>query len=157
VSRLPAKPRNSLFVSSCTRRTVIVGLGASALGACSPSLDLPELDDVTTGSIPIRPRIGVDSHITTPDVMYASFTDDGFVLQAIPYDKVPRDYRRQIVVDPTGERSSSSLPNVTSITSWPAARRSVTALASAATVSAGPAAPTSSMARNGRCGRPLPR
>jgi lipoprotein-anchoring transpeptidase ErfK/SrfK len=35
--------------------------------------------------------------------MYASVQDGPFVLPAIPYEKVPREYRRQIVQDPTGE------------------------------------------------------
>ena len=36
--------------------------------------------------------------------MYASFTDNGFVLPAIPFQKVDSKWRRQIVVDPTGEK-----------------------------------------------------
>jgi lipoprotein-anchoring transpeptidase ErfK/SrfK len=36
--------------------------------------------------------------------MYASFVDEGFTLPAVPYRKVPKEYRRQIVIDPTGEQ-----------------------------------------------------
>ncbi len=60
-----------------------------------------EVDDYTTGSI--RPRISVDSQVTTPELMYASFSDGGFVLPEVPYKKVEAQWRRQIVVDPTGE------------------------------------------------------
>jgi lipoprotein-anchoring transpeptidase ErfK/SrfK len=114
VSPFSASPFNRLLGCSFTRRTVLTGLGAAALSACSPSIDMPalELDDFTTGAIPTRPQIGIDNHVTSPDVMYASFTDEGFVLPAIPYDKVPRDYRRQIVVDPTGEQPGTIVVNL---------------------------------------------
>ncbi|MER8711668.1 L,D-transpeptidase [Mesorhizobium sp. M1295] len=93
-----------------SRRTVLSGAGALALlgvAGCSQTLDLPslQLDDVTTGSIrPVRPRISVDKNITSPDVMYASLTDGGFNVPEVPYLKVKPEFRRQIVVDPTGEQ-----------------------------------------------------
>ncbi|MER9416967.1 L,D-transpeptidase [Mesorhizobium sp. M0306] len=93
-----------------SRRTVLSGAGALALlgvASCSQTLDLPslQLDDVTTGSIrPIRPSISVDKNITSPDVMYASLTDGGFNVPEVPYLKVKSEFRRQIVVDPTGEQ-----------------------------------------------------
>ncbi|TIT17857.1 MAG: L,D-transpeptidase [Mesorhizobium sp.] len=93
-----------------SRRTVLSGGGALALlgvAGCSQTLDLPslQLDDVTTGSIrPIRPSISVDKNITSPDVMYASLTDGGFNVPQVPYLKVKPEFRRQIVVDPTGEQ-----------------------------------------------------
>jgi len=86
-------------------------MGAAALaglGGCSQTIDMPSLglDGVTTGSIradrPV-PAISVDSHVTSPDVMYASLTDGGFVVPAVPYQKVKPQFRRQIVVNPTGE------------------------------------------------------
>jgi lipoprotein-anchoring transpeptidase ErfK/SrfK len=90
-----------------SRRTVLLGiasLSASALAGCSSTLEMPELmvDDYTTGAI--RPRISVDPNITSPDLMYAAYQDGPFGLPEIPYDKVPAQYRRQIVVDPTGEQ-----------------------------------------------------
>ncbi|MER8518982.1 L,D-transpeptidase [Mesorhizobium sp. M0145] len=93
-----------------SRRAVLSGAGALALlgvAGCSQTLDLPslQLDDVTTGSIrPIRPSISVDKNITSPDVMYASLTDGGFNVPEVPYLKVKPEFRRQIVVDPTGEQ-----------------------------------------------------
>ncbi|MER8948167.1 MULTISPECIES: L,D-transpeptidase [unclassified Mesorhizobium] len=93
-----------------SRRTALSGAGALALlgiAGCSQTLDLPslQLDDVTTGSIrPIRPSISVDKNITSPDVMYASLTDGGFNVPEVPYLKVKPEFRRQIVVDPTGEQ-----------------------------------------------------
>ncbi len=98
-----------LPVNPVSRRGVLAGLGAAVLlgaGGCSRTIDMPALglDDMTTGSIrPVRPAISVDRHITTPEVMYASLTDGGFVVPAVPYQKVKSEFRRQIVVDPTGE------------------------------------------------------
>ena len=95
-----------------SRRTILGGMGAAALlglAGCSRSVDMPGmmgLDNITTGSIradrPVPP-ISVDSHITSPDVMYAGLTDGGFAVPAVPYQKVKSEFRRQIVVDPTGE------------------------------------------------------
>lgn len=93
-----------------SRRTVLTGAGAMALlgvAGCSQTLDLPSLqpDDVTTGSItPMRPSISVDKNITSPDVMYAALNDGGFNVPKVPYLKVKPEFRRQIVVDPTGEQ-----------------------------------------------------
>ena len=94
-----------------SRRAMLSGAGAMALlgiAGCSTTdtLDLPQLqlDDTTTGSVhPMRPAISVDKNITGPDVMYASLTDGGFQVPAVPYQKVKPEFRRQIVVDKTGE------------------------------------------------------
>ncbi|MET3578685.1 lipoprotein-anchoring transpeptidase ErfK/SrfK [Mesorhizobium robiniae] len=93
-----------------SRRAVLSGAGALALlgvAGCSQTLNLPslQLDGVTTGAItPVRPSISVDKNITSPGVMYASVTDGGFTLPEVPYLKVKPEFRRQIVVDPTGEQ-----------------------------------------------------
>jgi lipoprotein-anchoring transpeptidase ErfK/SrfK len=89
-----------------SRRAALIGLGSALLGTagCSPTMDLAsvQVDDFTTGSI--RPRISVDKQVTSPELMYASFTDSGFTLPEVPFAKVNPKFRRQIVVDPTGER-----------------------------------------------------
>src|SRR5207244_4255412 len=94
-----------------SRRAMLSGMGAMALlgiAGCSTTetLDLPQLqlDDTTTGSVhPMRPAISVDKNITGPDVMYDSLTDGGFQVPAVPWQKVKPEFRRQIVVDKTGE------------------------------------------------------
>ncbi|RAR99655.1 L,D-transpeptidase [Ensifer adhaerens] len=97
-----------------TRRALLSNLGVmTLLGAsgCSQSLELPSLepssrmstagvDYMSTGAIP---PISVDSNITDNSTMYASLTDNGFVIPAIPFQKVKPQFRRQIVRDPTGE------------------------------------------------------
>ncbi|KQZ94347.1 hypothetical protein ASD64_03085 [Mesorhizobium sp. Root157] len=90
------------------RRAVLRGIGATALLAASgcTSMEFPalELDSTTTGSIrSLRPAISVDKQITSPEVMYAGLTDGGFAVPEVPYLKVDPKFRRQIVVDPTGE------------------------------------------------------
>ena len=93
-----------------SRRMILSGSGALALlgvTGCSRTLDLSalQIDDVTTGSLrPMRPSISIDKNITGPDVMYASLTDGGFIVPEVPYSKVKPEFRRQIVVDPTGEQ-----------------------------------------------------
>jgi len=94
-----------------SRRAVLSGAGAMALlglAGCSTTdtLDLPQmqLDNTVTGSVPpMRPAISVDKNITGPDVMYASLTDGGFQVPEVPWQKVKPQFRRQIVVDKTGE------------------------------------------------------
>jgi lipoprotein-anchoring transpeptidase ErfK/SrfK len=87
-----------------SRRQLLAGIGAIAgVAGCSRSIDLGELqlDTTTTGAI--RPQISVDPAVTNPELMYASFTDEGFQLPEVPFEKVDQKFRRQIVVDPTGE------------------------------------------------------
>ncbi|MBK5570775.1 L,D-transpeptidase [Ensifer sp. SSB1] len=100
-----------------SRRSVLSGLGVMTLigaSGCSQALELPSLeplepsarlspagvDNMSTGAIP---PISVDSNITDNGTMYASTIDNGFVIPAIPYQKVKPEFRRQIVIDPTGE------------------------------------------------------
>lgn len=68
------------------------------------------VDTRPTGAI--RPQISVDRNITNPKIMYASFNDGDFTLPAIPYEKVKPQWRRQIVVDPTGERPGTIIVRV---------------------------------------------
>lgn len=56
---------------------------------------------MSTGGI--RPRISVDHNVTDAKTMYAGFVDNGFAIPTIPVEKVKPQWRRQIVVDPTGE------------------------------------------------------
>ncbi len=84
-----------------SRRGFLLGAGAVSLAGCSQTLEMPTLDLAPTGSI--RPKISVDKAITDPEIMYAGLTEGPYVLPAVPYDKVPRQFQRQIVQDPTGE------------------------------------------------------
>lgn len=102
-----SKPSPQEASEPVSRRTALLGLGSLALmasaGCTERTLDISayQVDDMTTGSI--RPKISVDRQVTSPELMYASFTDEGFVLPEIPYQKLDQKWRRQVVVDPTGE------------------------------------------------------
>lgn len=86
-----------------TRRAALLGLGATALTAGCSTTEMPtfELDDMSTGSI--RPQISIDAAVTKPELMYASLTDEGFQVPEVPFKKIDPQWRRQVVVDPTGE------------------------------------------------------
>lgn len=94
-----------------SRRRFLLGAGAVLLtgtAGCTQTMDMSafqmNIDPMSTGGIsPMRPQISVDKAITTPDVMYASVTEGPYALPAIPYEKVPKQFRRQIVPDPTGQ------------------------------------------------------
>ncbi|HTV70144.1 MAG TPA: L,D-transpeptidase [Rhizobiaceae bacterium] len=88
-----------------SRRQLLVGTAAIGVAGCSETVSMPALglDTMATGSVPIRPKISVDSAVTTPDAMYAALSDLGHQVPAVPYDKVDKRYRRQIVVNETGE------------------------------------------------------
>lgn len=82
-----------------TRRSLFIGLGASSLTGCSKIMSLPYLDDLTTGSILPRFSAASDGDAS----MYAARNDEGFLLPAIPYQKIPGRFRRRRVLDPTGQ------------------------------------------------------
>lgn len=95
-----------------SRRTALLGIGSSLFAAgCSTDRavtynfdDLGRdvgIDTRSTGAI--RPQISVDKNVTNPKLMYASFDDGQFKIPAIPVEKVKPQWRRQVVVDPTGE------------------------------------------------------
>ncbi len=108
-------PLASPFIS---RRTALLGLGSSLFAAgCSTSSysfdDLGQsvgIDTRPTGTI--RPQISVDRNVTNPRLMYASLEDNGFRVPAIPVEKVKPQFRRQVVVDPTGERPGTIVVRV---------------------------------------------
>lgn len=99
----PSDPRYPLI----SRRTALLGIGSAVFAAgCTTNGfevagDAMGVDPATTGSI--RPRISVDRNVTDAKTMYAGFVDEGFALPAIPVEKLKPEWRRQVVVDPTGE------------------------------------------------------
>ncbi|MCO6180860.1 L,D-transpeptidase, partial [Ciceribacter sp. RN22] len=86
-----------------TRRSLLQCGGLLSLGGCSSSLQLPDLglDTLTTASI--VPRLGLFGEAGEGATDYAAVQDEGYLLPAIPYQKVKARFRRQRVVDPTGE------------------------------------------------------
>nr|WP_250157297.1 L,D-transpeptidase [Tianweitania aestuarii] len=82
---------------------MLAGMGLLGLAGCSRSIDMSAFDMDFTSTGTIRPKVSVDSSLGSYQSMYASMQDGPFVLPAIPYEKVPKQFRRQIVQDPTGE------------------------------------------------------
>lgn len=94
------------------RRAFIAVAGSALVAGCTRTFDAATmgLDDLSTGSI--RPRISVDRGVTSSELMYASVQDGPFTVPGIPYERVPRELRRQIVPDPTGERPGTIVVNL---------------------------------------------
>jgi|GEM_PF-1678026 len=90
----------------------------AGFGGCTFDRLFPEIDTTATSSIvrpdslAIRPQISVDSAVTNPDIMYAGIHEGQFQLSAIPYKKIPRRFRRQIVPDTTGEAPGTIVVHV---------------------------------------------
>ncbi len=76
----------------------------SASGCTQTSFGLPELDVDPISTSGVRPQISIDKSVTVPDVMYAAVQEGPYHLPAVPYQKVPAQFRRQVVLDPTGEQ-----------------------------------------------------
>jgi lipoprotein-anchoring transpeptidase ErfK/SrfK len=106
--KFPEIPESSTSETSIPRRTALLGLGSTLLAAagCSTAdfdTGVPAMNLDMAPTSAIRPQISIDRNVTKPEMMYASLEDSGFVLPAIPYQKVKPEFRRQIVVDPTGQ------------------------------------------------------
>ncbi|MCO6180914.1 L,D-transpeptidase [Ciceribacter sp. RN22] len=100
---LQTSPKTCVF----SRRSLLGALGGLSLQSCTRALPLSEwqLDEITTGSI-VR-SIGGGGGTADYDRIYGPLNDGGFLLPAIPYRKINSRYRRQEIVDPTGEPSGT--------------------------------------------------
>lgn len=76
-------------MESFTRRSVLTGIAAVSLSGCATTK--PE----TTGTFE-APR--------SVPAMYAAVPDEPFPITAVDVRQIPREYWRQMVDDPTGER-----------------------------------------------------
>lgn len=79
---------------------------SAALGGCAvPALlDHNDNADLGGGGAPLRPEIGVDSNIADSYSMYGGLQDGGFDIPPVPFERIPRQFRRQLVQNTTGER-----------------------------------------------------
>lgn len=89
--------------TSLSRRALLSlsGLGAAALlsGCASSGASAPT---ITYRNQPrmLGPATGGSAEL---DAMYGEMMDNGYVIPAIPYQKIPARFYRQRVVDPTGQ------------------------------------------------------
>ena len=90
----------TLCSSALTRRHFLSGAGVLAAGAALSACTTTSGSDVPPqiARAP-RPEISADY-----EMMYAAVSDNGFDLPAVPYQRVPSQFLRQVVQDPTGER-----------------------------------------------------
>ncbi len=61
------------------------------------------VDNNGGGADRVQPQISIDEGIGSYASMYGPLYDGGFEIPAVPWEKVDRRLRRQIVPDPTGE------------------------------------------------------
>ncbi|WP_193364394.1 L,D-transpeptidase [Allomesorhizobium alhagi] len=87
-----------------SRRAVLLGAGGLLLSGCTRTLGVDGLvDGFTTAKGPVRPSLSVTEQTARSEVMYPSLTDGGYELPEITYGRFDPKYRRQLVIDPTGE------------------------------------------------------
>ncbi len=89
------------------------------------------------------------------DAMYGEVLDNGYLIPAVPYERIDPRFYRQRVADPTGQPPGTIIVDTprASSTLWNrAARPCATASASAAMASHGRGRASSSGGRNGRNG-----
>lgn len=89
---------------TCSRRAFFISSAAAALGTLSGCTTNGIMNFGGMNGGVMRPPIGIDKGFTSPDKMYAAVQEGSYTLTAIPYNKVPKQYWRQIVPNPTGER-----------------------------------------------------
>ncbi|PRD45778.1 hypothetical protein C5748_01075 [Phyllobacterium phragmitis] len=93
--------------NALSRRSFLTALTATAaagLSGCTQlRRDIPVID-VNAAGMPTSPRASVDSAFGPYVAMYGPMEDGGYQLPAIPIAKMQKQYLRQIVRDPTGER-----------------------------------------------------
>lgn len=78
-------------------------LGAAfALGGCTTTMRQPPI--VAEAPPAPRPEIGDDLAL-----MYGPVSDNGFDVPAVPYEKIDKQFLRQVVDDPTGEKPGTLL------------------------------------------------
>lgn len=81
------------------------GAATAALSACSTVRGSDQIVDAPQVVPP--PPVSVVPGFGDYVSMYASVVDEGYEVPGIPIKKVPEQFRRQIVADPTGERPGS--------------------------------------------------
>lgn len=76
------------------------GAASAALSACTTARGGDQIVEAPQIAPPVSAEPGFGDYAS----MYASVVDEGYEVPGIPVKKVPAQFRRQIVADPTGER-----------------------------------------------------
>ena len=75
-----------------------VGAATAALSACTSYGSQYSFTQAQVAPEPIEPELGSYA------AMYGPVSDGGYEIPGVPIEKVPRQFLRQVVADPTGER-----------------------------------------------------
>ncbi|MEZ5804212.1 MAG: L,D-transpeptidase [Rhizobiaceae bacterium] len=92
-----------------SRRRFLGGASAVAAGAVLSACTTASRDVPPQPARPPRPEVGEDYVM-----MYGPVSDNGFDLPAIPVEKIPPQFLRQVVDDPTGERPGTIVVDTSS-------------------------------------------
>ena len=99
---LETKQKMTRTLATLSRRQILTGAGAvaaTALAGCSTSRGGSKSARPVAPPAPQQAVTG----LADPALMYAPVSDNGFRVPAVPWQKVPRKYHRQIVPNVTGE------------------------------------------------------
>ncbi len=95
--------------SALSRRHFLGGASAVAAGAMLSACTTVRNDVPPQPAPPSRPEVGEDYAM-----MYGPMSDNGFDIPAVPVEKVPRQFLRQVVNDPSGERPGTIVVDTSS-------------------------------------------
>ena len=84
-----------------------VGAASVALSACSTVSNFPRYGERMEPVAPVEPT---DSYA----LMYGPVIDEGYQVPGVPYERIPRQFLRQVVSDPTGERPGTIVVDLSS-------------------------------------------
>jgi len=84
-----------------------VGAASVALSACSTVSNFPRYGERMEPVAPVEPT---DSYAP----MYGPVIDEGYQVPGVPYERIPRQFLRQVVSDPTGERPGTIVVDLSS-------------------------------------------
>jgi lipoprotein-anchoring transpeptidase ErfK/SrfK len=106
-----------MMQNTLSRRGFLAALTATAaagLAGCAQIRDdrpVIQVDDY--GNPLASPQMDVDPAFASFQSMYSAREDDGYMLPAIPIEKMDKRYLRQIVQDPTGEQPGTIVVDTT--------------------------------------------
>ncbi|MBL8583064.1 MAG: L,D-transpeptidase [Rhizobiaceae bacterium] len=85
-----------------------VAVAGAALSACAST------PHMSYAPQPAEPQFPADPEFGSYAMMYGPVSDGGFDVPAVPYEKIDRQFLRQVVPDPTGERPGTVVVDTSS-------------------------------------------
>ena len=93
----------------------LAATGAAALSGCAAPVErLPPEPQPALTDFPFRPDMPPEPlGPFDPSVIYSAYDDGRFIVPAIPWQKVPAEFRRQVVINTTGEPAGTLVVDTT--------------------------------------------